>query len=420
MPKIASIRAYEIIASGGTPSMESRVELDDGSIGISSVPFGASAGAHEAVVLFDGDKSRFRGKGMLTAVGNVNGELAGLLAGKETDDLPALDAAMMELDGTENKGRLGANAILSLSMAAHRAVAVSERKELHAFLKERYAFDHDAERLPYPMMVAIEGGRHADDSTDFQEYLIVPDGAPSAQEAVRWGVETMMALKDILKTEGLSTNVGNEGAFAPSGIRNNEQPLELIVKAIEKAGFKPGEDVKLAIDPATSEVYDNGMYRMPKDGKALNSQELIDLFLGWADRYPFLSMEDPLAEDDWEHWPRISEELRKRNILCIGDDLTVTNPARIERAIEEKAMTGLLVKLNQIGTVSETVVAMNMAHDNGMHTIVSHRGGGETNGTFMVDLGVAAGASFLKVGPTRGERVVKYNRLIAIEDKKNA
>lgn len=417
MPKITSVHAYEIIASGGTPSIEARVELSDGAFGISSVPFGASAGSHEAVVLFDGDEKRFRGKGMLKAVSHVNGEIADALVGKELDDLRALDKILIDLDGTENKSRLGGNAILSVSLAAARALAVSEKKDLYAFLIEHFDLPERPERLPYPMMVVLEGGRHAENSTDFQEYLIVPEGAPSVPEAVRWGVEVMMALKDILKVEGLSTNVGNEGAFAPEGIRSNEQPLEFIVRAIEKAGFRPGEDVKLAADPAMSELYDNGVYRLPKEGKTFNSEEVIQVFLSWADRYPFLSIEDGLAEDDWDAWPVLAKGLSERGVLCVGDDLTVTHPKRIQKAIDADAISALLVKYNQVGTLSETIDAMALTREHDITNIVSHRGGGETNGTFMVDLAVAAGASYVKVGPTRGERVVKYNRLIAIEDR---
>lgn len=417
MPSISSIHAYEIIASGGTPSVETRVQLDDGSLGISSVPFGASSGSHEAVVLFDGDEKRFRGKGMLKAVAHVNGEIAGALVGMDVADLRAIDQTIIRLDGTENKARLGGNAILAVSLACANAAASSAKKELHVFLREHFGLPAASGRLPYPMMVLLEGGRHADNSTDFQEYLVVPDGAPSAQEAVRWGIEVMMALKDILKLNGFSTNVGNEGAFAPEGITSNEQPLELLMQAIEKAGFVAGRDIKLATDPATSELYDHGVYRLPKEGRVLKASEMIDLFLSWVAKYPMLSIEDGLAEDDWNDWTVLTQRLQEKGVLSIGDDLTVTNSKRINRAIQSGAITGLLVKLNQIGTLSETIDAMQIASQHGIANIVSHRGGGETNSTFMVDLAVAAGAKYVKVGPTRGERVGKYNRLIAIEDR---
>ncbi len=417
MPRISVIHAYEIIASGGTPSVEARVHLDDGAVGISSVPFGASAGLHEAAVLFDGDEKRFRGKGMLKAVANVNREIAQALHGMDVADLQAIDRRMIELDGTDQKTRLGGNAILVVSLACANAVAVSEKRELHELLQERFSLPGSPQRLPYPMMVLLEGGRHADHSTDFQEYLVVPDGAPTAQEAVRWGIEIMMALKDLLKMGGFSTNVGNEGAFAPEGIISNEQPLQFLMQAIEKAGFKPGEQVKLAIDPATSEVYDNGVYRLPKDGHMLKTKEMADLMLSWAEKYPMLSIEDGLAEDDWDAWTDLTKRLTEKGVLSIGDDLTATNPKRIQRAIDAGSITGLLVKLNQIGTLSETIDAMKLANAHNITTIVSHRGGGETNSTFMVDVAVAAGAKYVKVGPTRGERVGKYNRLIAIEDR---
>lgn len=395
--------------------METRVELDDGSVGISSVPFGASAGEYEAVVLFDGDPNRFRGKGMLKAVGNVNTEIAEALVGKDAGELRAIDEALVALDGTPNKARLGGNAVLSVSLAVARALAHSQRLPVFQLLKEQYQLPERPNRLPYPMMVILEGGRHADNSTDFQEYLVVPEGAPSVHEGVRWGVEVMMALKDILKKEHLSTNVGNEGAFAPAGIASNELPLELITAAIEVAGFVPGKDIYIAMDPASSEVFDEGMYRLPKDGKALNSQEMIDLFLSWVEKYPFISLEDVLDENDWEHWPELTARLREKNVLSIGDDLTVTNVQRLQQAIDQRAISGLLVKYNQVGSLSETIDAMVLANENDIATIVSHRGGGETNGTFMIDLAVAAGARYVKVGPTRGERVGKYNRLIAIE-----
>ncbi|MBI5389023.1 phosphopyruvate hydratase [Candidatus Woesearchaeota archaeon] len=417
MVSIQKITAREILSSGSTPSIEVKVVLDDGSIGIASVPFGASAGIHEAFVLFDGDKKRYGGKGMLKAVTHVHKMIAPLLVGKDPFDQKAVDTMMITLDGTPNKERLGANAILGVSVAVARAAASSLRMPLYSYIRKTLKLRIPGYVLPAPMMVCIEGGKHADQSTDLQEYMIASFGAPSVKEAVRKGIESYLALKSVLKSHAYGVNVGNEGAFAPAGLKSNEEPLQLLMEAITKAGYVPGKDAGISIDPAISEVFQEGRYRLPKDKKQLDSAGMIDYFVAWAKKYPaIISMEDCLHQDDWDFWPKFTKRIGDR-VLVVGDDLTVTNPKRLQKALDTKSINAILIKLNQIGTLTETVECCMLARKHGCVTIISHRGGGETNDTAMIDLAVAVNASFVKVGPSRGERVEKYNRLMEIEDE---
>ncbi len=417
---IATIQAYEIISSGGTPSLECEVVLKNGISGLASVPFGASAGSKEAFILFDEDKNRYSGKGMLKAINNVNEIIAQKLIGQDALEQKIIDKTMIDLDGTENKQNLGANALLSVSMACARAAARYSQKELFDYLRclipspKLVKADYE---IPHPMMVVIEGGKHADNSTDLQEYLFSIVSDLPTREQVRIGLEAYAHLKKVLQRHNLSTNVGNEGAFAPSGINNNATPLELMREAVQESGWELGQDIKFSIDAAASEFFKNGKYRLDIEGKTLTNKELIKYFSLWLQKYPFESFEDMLDENDWEAWPELTKLCSKHNCTNIGDDLTVTNPKILKKAIETKSITGILVKLNQIGTVSETLETCNLATENNIKIIPSHRGGGETDDTFMVDLAVAVNAKYIKVGPTRGERVCKYNRLMAIARK---
>jgi enolase len=412
--KIKQIFAREILASGSDPTVEVEAILEDGSKGEFSVPYGASAGIHEAFVLLDNDKSRYNGKGMLQAVANVNEKIAPVLVGMDSDDQRAIDEKMIELDGTENKSNLGANAILGVSMAIANATANSKKLPLYKYIREVYKLPIKEYYLPNPMMVVIEGGKHAYNSTDFQEFLVSVIGNVSAKENVRMGIEIYQALKKMMKDLNLNTNVGNEGAFAPSGLGSNEKPLELIVEGIKSAGYIPGKDAGISIDPASSEFFEDGKYKLAIEGKELSSAELIQYYLPWFERYPMITVEDLLSEDDWENWRELTPKLSVPNI---ADDITVTNIKRLQRAIDEKSATAILIKLNQIGTLTETVDCCMLARNNGFMTVVSHRGGGETNDTSMVDLAVAVNSGFIKVGPSRGERVCKYNRLMKIEEE---
>jgi enolase len=416
MSKIKSIKAREILSSGSTPSLEVKCELDSGNVGVASVPYGASAGIHEAFVLLDGDKSRYLGKGMLKAVENINTKIAEKIVGLDAFNQREIDKTMIELDGAENKKNLGANAILGTSLAVAKAAADEKKLPLYQYIRKVFNLPVKNFILPNPMMVVIEGGKHADQSTDLQEYMISPIGQFSAKENVRCGIEVYLMLKKVLKEKGYSVNVGNEGAFAPSGLSSNETPLELINEAVEKSGYKLGENVGISLDPATSEIFENGKYELKLEGKALSSEEMIDYFADWANKYPIITLEDPLHEDDWDHWPELTEKLGDK-IAIVGDDLTVTNPKRLQKAIDLKAINSILIKLNQIGSLTETVDCCMLARENGLMTIISHRGGGETNDTSMIDLAVAVNAGFVKVGPSRGERVEKYNRLMEIEDE---
>ncbi len=416
--KIKSISAHEVLASGGSPSMEAIVELEGGIRGSASVPYGVSAGVHEAKVLLDEDPKRYHGKGMLKACTNVNETIAPKLKGMSATSQEKIDEAMITLDGTANKSKLGGNAILAVSMAVARAAAMAKGEPLYAYLRKTFKLKHKQWQLPKPMMVVIEGGKHADNSTDFQEYLLSVSGAPTIREAVRWGEECYMAVKDILKAKGFNTNVGNEGAFAPAGIETNEAPLEILTQAITKAGYRPGKDVHISLDPATSELYDpqQQQYILKREGAGLSSDQMIGLFKGWIDKYPILSIEDALAEDDWEGWQAFYQQVHDQ-IRIIGDDLTVTNIERVQQAIDKQAINAVLIKLNQIGSVTETMRTIMLGQQHGFWQVVSHRGGGETEDAFMIDLAAAVNAEYVKVGPTRGERTAKYNRLMAIEDE---
>ena len=412
---IKKITAQEILASGGYPTIEVEVELESGTKGRASVPYGASAGSHEATVLNDGDNARYGGKGVLKAINNVINEIAPKLIGLEASDQRSIDQLMIDLDGTPNKARLGGNAILAVSLAVAYAAANKKNVPLYKHIVDTFQTGEDFTRLPSPMIVVIEGGKHADESTDLQEYCISAIGNESVKERVRKAVESYHALRTILKENNLSTNVGNEGAFAPNGLPSNEAPLNFIVQAIEKAGYKPGVDLGISIDAAASEFYKDGKYNLSIENKSLTSQELIEYYRNWLGKYPLVSIEDMLDEDDWDNWPTLTALAKEHGIENIGDDLTVTNIERLRKAIELKAISSILIKLNQIGTLTETVDCCMLAKKNGMMTVVSHRGGGETNNTAMVDLAVAVGSLFIKVGPTRGERVSKYNRLMEIE-----
>lgn len=418
MAIIKSIQAREILASGGAPSLEVTVVLETGAAGEASVSYGASAGSLEATVLLDGDKSRFNGKGMLTAIANINDKIAPVLVGMEAADQQTIDQKMMELDGTENKSVLGGNAILGVSMAVARAEANNEHVPLWKHLKNTYGLAEEVAKLPKPMIVMIEGGKHADETTDLQEFCVSAMGSKTAKENVRMELEIYEALKKILKREKLSTNVGNEGAFAPNGLASNEKPMEYLVEAITAAGYQPGVDAGISIDAAASEFQnkETGKYNLSIENREVTSDELIEYYASWMAKYPFVSWEDMLSEFDWESWPKLLARIEKKFPL-IADDLTVTNTKIWQKAIAQKAADAILIKLNQAGSVSETVECCKLAIENGMWTVPSHRGGGETNDTFMVDLAVAVGGEYIKCGPTRGERVCKYNRLMRIEEE---
>jgi enolase len=413
--KIKSIKAREILSSGSTPSIEVKCELEAGIIGVASVPYGASAGIHEAFVLLDKNK-RYFGKGMLKAVNNVNKIIAPKLVSKDANNQKEIDYLMKKLDSTENKKRLGANAILGVSLAVARAAANEKRIPLYKHIRNIFKLNIKNYILPNPMMVVIEGGKHADKSTDLQEYMISPIGNKSVKENVRCGVEIYLTLKKVLKEKGLNVNVGNEGAFAPPGLSTNESPLKIIQEAIKKSGYKAEKDVGISLDPATTEIFKNNKYILKKENKKLTSEQMVDYFEKWVNKYPIITLEDPLHEDDWNNWTKITKKLGKK-IAIIGDDLTVTNQKRLQKAINTKAINAILIKLNQIGTLTETVETCMLARKHGFMTVVSHRGGGETNDTSMIDLAVAVNSGFVKVGPSRGERVCKYNRLMEIEEE---
>ena len=407
---IEEIHAREILDSRGNPTLEVDVYLDDGSFGRAAVPSGASTGKFEAVELRDGDKDRYGGKGVLKAVENVNEKIAPELVGLDATDQVAIDRTMIDLDGTENKGNLGANAILGVSLAVAKAAAESVGLPLY-----RYVGGTLARTLPVPMMNILNGGAHADNTVDIQEFMIMPVGAPSIRDAVRMGAEVFHALKSVLKAKGLSTAVGDEGGFAPN-LRTNEEALDVLVEAIEKAGFKPGEDVALALDVAASELYDNGVYRFEGEGKVRGVDEMIEFYSRLIDRYPIRSIEDPLNEESWEDWAVLTKTLGDK-VQLVGDDLFVTNTRRLARGIAEGVGNSILVKVNQIGTLTETLEAVEMAHRAGYTAILSHRSG-ETEDTTIAHLAVATNAGLIKTGaPSRSERVAKYNELIRIEEE---
>jgi enolase len=419
MAKIKTIQAREILASGGAPTIEVTLTLETGTIGEASISYGASAGSKEAFVMLDGDKARYNGMGMLNAIKNIKEVIAPALIGQEGQQ--NIDKLMIELDGTENKSKLGGNAVLAVSMAYARAEANEKKQELHEYLQETFGLEK-ASKLPKPMVVMVEGGKHADQTTDLQEYLVSSLGNRSAAENMRIQEEIYDQVKNILKREGLSTNVGNEGAFAPNGITSNEKPMEYLVEAIKNAGYIPGVDAGISIDAAASEFAETNSgitnYELRIENKKLTSEEMINYYLAWMDKYPFVSWEDMLSEFDGENWPKLVEKIGGKFPL-IADDLTVTNTKLWQEAIEKKAATAILIKLNQAGTVSETIECCQLAKVNNFWTVVSHRGGGESNDTFMVDLAVAVGSEYIKCGPTRGERVAKYNRLMRIEENFN-
>lgn len=405
---IEGISASEVLDSRGNPTVAVTVILDDGSAGSAMVPSGASTGAHEAVELRDGDARRYGGKGVLKAVGHVESEIADALEGMNAFDQRAIDNALIELDGTPNKGRLGANALLGTSLAVARAAA--EASGLPLF---RYLGGPTASRLPVPMFNILNGGKHAEDSTDFQEFMVMPVGAATFAEGLRMGVEVYAALKKLLHDRGLSTSVGDEGGFAPS-LPGNEAALQVIIDAIEAAGYWPGEDAVIALDPASTELYQGGKYVLAKEDRVLSSEEMVQHWKSWVEKYPVRSIEDGLAEDDWEGWAALTGEVGGA-CQVVGDDLLVTNTQRIKRGITEKAANSVLVKLNQIGTLTETIDAVEMAHRAGWTAVISHRSG-ETEDTFIADLAVATGAGQIKTGaPARSERTAKYNRLLHIE-----
>lgn len=413
--KITKIDAHEILASGGYPTIEAYVELEDGSNAKSSVPYGISAGSHEASVLLDGDMARWHGKGMLKAIDNIKTKIAPVLLNKDADDQRAIDKLMIDLDGTANKANLGGNAILAVSIAVAGAAARSKKLELFQHIIETYQTGVNLSQLPQPMVVVIEGGKHAHQTTDLQEFCLVATRKASVQENVRMIMETYHELAKVLNKNGLSTNVGNEGAFAPNGIPSNEAPLNYMLEAIKNAGYSAGKDLGLSIDAAASEFYQQGKYNLTLEKHLFTADELNHYFESWLDKYPIVTYEDILHEDDWDNWVKMKKITDRHQIELIGDDLIATNPVRLQKAIELKAISAVLIKLNQIGTLTETVDCSMLAKKNGLTTITSHRGGGETNDTTMIDLAVAIGSRFVKVGPTRGERVSKYNRLMAIE-----
>jgi enolase len=413
---IDAIDAREILDSRGNPTIEVDVLLADGAVGRAAVPSGASTGAHEAVELRDGDKTRYGGKGVLTAVANVVDRIGPELLGLEASDQAGIDDILNDLDGTPNKGELGANAILGVSLAVAHAAAASYDLPLY-----RYLGGVGARTLPVPMFNILNGGKHAQDSTDFQEFMVMPVGLETYGEALRAGAEIFAALRSLLHDEGHATGQGDEGGFAPS-LPSNEAAVEVILRAVERAGYRPGEQIAIALDPATTELVEEGSggdtgptrYVLAKEGRTLESGELVDLWADWSARYPIVSIEDGLAEDDWAGWQMLTERLGDR-VQLVGDDLLVTNTERIARAIELHAANSVLIKLNQIGTLTETLEAIAMARQAGWSAIVSHRSG-ETEDTTIADLVVAVGSGQIKTGaPSRSERVAKYNRLLRIE-----
>ncbi len=406
MARIESVRASEMLDSRGLPTVEAVVALDDGATGWAAVPSGASTGTHEALELRDGDAGRYGGKGTLTAVANVNDRIAPRLRGLDAGDQRAVDAAMLDLDGTADKSGLGANAILAVSLANAHAAARSAGLPLYRYLGA-------GALLPTPMLNVLNGGRHAVNSTDFQEFMVMPVGFDSFTEGLRCGAEVYQALRGIVHGRGMSTNVGDEGGVAPS-LPTNEAAVELLVEAIEKAGYRPGEDCALALDVASSEFFEGGKYVLAREGVTLTSAELVGYYEEWVSKYPIVSIEDGLMEDDWEGWALLTERLGSR-VQLVGDDLFTTNPERIARGIADGAGNSVLVKLNQIGSLSETRSAIDMTHDAGWNAVISHRSG-ETEDTTIADLAVAVSAGQIKTGaPARSERVAKYNRLLRIE-----
>jgi enolase len=422
MTFIENVRAREILDSRGNPTVEVEVFLLSGAVGRAAVPSGASTGVHEALELRDGDASpstvseaasghsRYGGKGVLQAVNNVNTTIADELIGWDALDQVGVDEFLISLDGTPNKGNLGANAILGVSLAVAKAAAAEQELPLY-----RYIGGVSARTLPVPLMNILNGGKHAADSTDLQEFMVAPAGAPSFAEALRWGAEVYHSLKKVLKAKGYNTNVGDEGGFAPS-LGSNEEAVEVILEAIERAGYQPGEDIYIALDPAASEIYHDGRYVLKKEGRELSGKEMVAFYQDWVGKYPIISIEDGLAEDDWEHWQLLVKRIGHR-VQIVGDDLLVTNVERVERAIREKAANSLLCKVNQIGTLTEAIAAVHLAQRASWTVVVSHRSG-ETEDTTIADLAVALNAGQIKTGaPCRSDRVAKYNQLLRIEEE---
>ena len=416
MSKIETVLASEILDSRGNPTLHATVVLDDGAKGMASVPSGASTGSREAVELRDGDAQRYGGKGVLIAVANVRGELADAVRGLVADDQSAVDRAMLDVDGTPNKARLGANALLAVSLAVLRASAACRNMEVHQRIRELSGVEGPAE-LPVPMFNVLNGGAHASGSTDFQEFMVVPAGFESFSDALRAGSEIYRTLKTMLDEDGLPTNVGDEGGFAPPGL-TNRMALEYISRATESAGYAPGGDVFIALDPAASEFYEpsSGRYDLKRQGSKLTTAEMIEEYATLSREFPIYSIEDGLAEDDWPGWTALTAELGN-DVQLVGDDLLVTQPEFLERAIEQKAANAILIKPNQVGTVSETLETISIAQKSGFKTVISHRSG-ETEDTTIADLAVGTNAGQIKAGaPARGERVAKYNRLLHIESE---
>ncbi len=419
MTTIASIHAREILDSRGNPTLEADVVLADGAFGRAMVPSGASTGTKEAVELRDGDKTRYLGKGVQQAVANVNGAIADMLRGHDAADQRGLDQRLIDLDGTENKGRLGANALLAVSMANAHAVAASRRQPLWQYLASTGQHPPGwRPSLPVPMMNIINGGAHADNNVDLQEFMVLPVGVGSFAEALRAGAEVFHALKSVLKGRGLSTAVGDEGGFAPD-LRSNEEALETILEAIGKAGYKAGEDIVLGLDVASSEFFENGKYNLTGEGKRLAPEQFVDFLAGWCDQYPIVTIEDGMAEHDWAGWKQLTDRLGKR-VQLVGDDLFVTNPRIFRDGIAQGMANAILIKVNQIGTLSETLEAIAMADAAGYAAIVSHRSG-ETEDTTIADIAVATTATQIKTGSLcRSDRVAKYNQLLRIEEQLGA
>jgi enolase len=408
---IAEIRGRQVLDSRGNPTVEAEVFLDGGASARAIVPSGASTGQHEAVELRDGNEQRYKGKGVLKAVENVNSEIAAALVGMDAAEQRTLDAEMIALDATPNKGRLGANAILAVSMAAARASARAFELPLY-----RYLGGAGANTIPVPMMNILNGGAHADSNVDFQEFMVMPVGAPSFSEALRWGVEVFHTLKGVLKKRGYNTAVGDEGGFAPS-VKSNVEAIEVVLEAIQQAGYKPGEQIAIALDPAASEFYQDGKYVFKKSDKSTKSSEdMVRFYAKWVKDYPIVSLEDGLAEDDWDGWALLTKELGGK-IQLVGDDIFVTNIERLQQGIDKSVANSILIKLNQIGTVSETLDAMSLARRNGYTSVISHRSG-ETEDTFIADFAVATGAGQIKTGSaSRTDRIAKYNQLMRIEEE---
>ncbi len=407
---IESIYGREILDSRGNPTVEVEVYLIGGETGRAAVPSGASTGAHEAVELRDGDKGRYGGKGVLQAVEHVNTDLAEAVVGMDAFDQVAIDAAMREVDGTANKSRDGANAILGVSLAVARAAAKASGQPLY-----RYLGGPNARVLPVPMMNILNGGKHAEGSSvDMQEFMVMPVGAPTFREGLRWGTEVFHTLKKTLASRGLNTNVGDEGGYAPS-LGSNQEALDLIIEAIEKSGYRPGEDLVIALDPASTEFFENGEYRLAGEGTTLSPSAMAEFLAKWTREYPIVSIEDGLAEDDWQTWTELTISIGDK-VQLVGDDLYVTNTTRLQRGIDEKAGNAILVKLNQIGTLTETFEAIDLAHRAGFRSVTSHRSG-ETDDTFIADLAVATNSGQIKTGaPSRVDRIAKYNQLLRIEE----